>query len=140
MWFTPKRGRAVRITHKACASNEFPPPMQALGKAMQLIALATPRRAGVPKDAGGRLNTGSGIERSGRYDRTLAIAAEARHGRTAGAANRRGKTLGARQIEPLRMILARDPLQVLRRGDQIGRVRAPRGLAAARAVAVSETH
>src|ERR1044071_5722751 len=64
----------------------------------------------------------------------------ARHGRTAGAANRRGKTLGARQIEPLRMIPSRDPLQVRRLGDQIGRVRASRGLAATRAVAVNETH
>src|SRR5215813_8706040 len=54
--------------------------------------------------------------------------------------NRRGKTFGARQIEPLCLILARDPLQVRRLGDQVGRVPAPRGLAAARAVAVNETH
>src|ERR1043166_1152735 len=107
---------------------------------MQLIPRAAPRRPGLPKDAGSRLNGGGGIERSGRYDGTLAVPAEARHGRTAGAANRRGKTLGARQIEPLRMILDRDPLQVLRLADQIGRVRAPRGLAAARAVTVNETH
>ena len=37
-------------------------------------------------------------------------------------------------------IPARDPLQVRRLGDQVGGVPAPRGLAAARAVAVNETH
>src|SRR5262249_23366158 len=56
------------------------------------------------------------------------------------ATTRRGKTFGARQIDPLCLILARDPLQVRRLGDQVGRVPAPRGLAAARAVAVNETH
>jgi len=107
---------------------------------MQLIPCAAPRRPGLPKDAGSRLNAGGRIERSGRYDGALAVAAEPCHGRTACATNRRGKAFGARQVEPLRLILARDPLQVRRRGDQIGRVRASRGLAAARAVAVNETH
>src|SRR5215470_11613577 len=105
-----------------------------LGKAMQLIPRAAPRRPGLPKDAGGRLNAGGRIERSGGYDGALAVAAEPWDGRTACATNRRGKTFGARQIEPLCLI------QVRRLGDQVGRVPAPRGLAAARAVAVNETH
>jgi hypothetical protein len=40
----------------------------------------------------------------------------------------------------LYLILARDPLQVRRLGDQVGRVPAARGLATARAVAVNEPH
>ena len=107
---------------------------------MQLIPGAAPRRPGLPEDAGSRLNAGSGIERSGGYDGALAVAAEPRHGRSACATNRRGKTSGARQIEPLCLILARDPLQVRRLGDQVGGVPATRGLAAARAVAVNKTH
>src|SRR5262245_36334433 len=107
---------------------------------MQLISRAAPRGPGLPKNAGSRLNTGGRIERSGGYDSALAVAAEPWHGRTTRATNRCGKTCGARQIEPLCLILARDPLQVRRLGDQVGRVPAPRGLAAARAVAVNETH
>ena len=107
---------------------------------MQLIPRATPRRPGLPKNAGSRLNAGGRIERSGGYDGALAVAAEPWHGRTACATHRRGKTFRARQIEPLCLIPARDPLQVRRLGDQVGRVPAPRGLAAARAVAVNETH
>src|SRR5262245_39433642 len=107
---------------------------------MQLIPCAAPRRPGLPKNAGSRLNAGDRIERSGGYDGALAVAAEPWHGRTTFATNRRGKTFGARQIEPLCLIPARDPLQVGRLGDQVGRVAAPRGLAAARAVAVNETH
>src|SRR5262245_38703156 len=107
---------------------------------MQFIPRAAPRRPGLPKNAGGRLNTGGRIERSGGYDGALAVAAEPWHRRTTCATNRRGKTFGARQIEPLCLILARDPLQVRRLGDQVGRVPAPRGLAAARAVAVNKTH
>src|SRR5262245_1495096 len=96
---------------------------------MQLIPRTAPRRPGLPKNAGSRLNARGRIERSGRYDGALAIAAEPWHGRTTCATNRRGKTFGARQIEPLCLILARDPLQVRRLGDQVGRVPAPRGLA-----------
>src|SRR5262245_58074268 len=107
---------------------------------MQLIPRAAPRRPGLPKNAGSRLNAGDRIERSGGYDDPLAVAAEPWHGRTTCATNRCGKTFGARQIEPLCLIPARDPLQVRRLGDQVGRVPAPRGLAAARAVAVNETH
>src|SRR5262245_53766489 len=107
---------------------------------MQLIPRAAPRRPGLPKNAGGRLNAGGRIERSGGYDRALAVAAEPWHGRTACATNRRGKTFGARQIEPLCLIPARDPFQVRQLGDQVGRMPAPRGLAAARAVAVNETN
>jgi hypothetical protein len=107
---------------------------------MQLIPRAAPRRPGLPKNAGSRLNAGGRIERSGGYDGALAVAAEPRHGRTTCATNRRGKTFGARQIESLCLIPARDPLQIRRLGDQVGRVPAPRGLAAARAVAVNETH
>src|SRR5262245_27212785 len=107
---------------------------------MQLIPRAAPRRPGLPKNAGSRLNAGGRIERSGGYDGALAVAAEPRHGRTTCATNRCGKTFGARQIEPLCLIPARDPLQVRPLGDQVGRVPAPRGLAAARAVAVNETH
>src|SRR5262249_30350515 len=107
---------------------------------MQLIPRAAPRRPGLPKNAGSWLNAGGRIERSGGYDGALAVAAEPWHGRTTCATNRRGKTFGARQIEPLCLIPARDPLQVRRLGDQVGRVPAPRGLAAARAVAVNKTH
>src|SRR5262245_18542806 len=107
---------------------------------MQLISRAAPRGPGLPKNAGSRLNTGGRIERSGGYDSALAVVAEPWHGRTTCATNRCGKTCGARQIEPLGLIPARDPLQVRRLGDQIGRVPAPRGFAAARAVAVNETH
>lgn len=103
---------------------------------MQLIPRAAPRRPGLPKNARSRLNAGGRIERSGGYDGALAVAAEPWHGRTTCATNRRGKTFGARQIEPLCLIPARDPLQVRRLGDQVGRVPAPRGLAAARAVAM----
>src|SRR5262249_21422269 len=107
---------------------------------MQLIPRAAPRRPGLPKNAGSRLNAGGRIERSGGYDSALAVAAEPWHGRTTCPPHRRGKPFGARQIEPLCLILARDPLQVRRLGDQVGRVPTPRGLAAARAVAVNETH
>jgi hypothetical protein len=107
---------------------------------MQLILRAAPRRPGLPEDAGSRPNAGGRVERSGGYDGALAVAAEPWHGRTACATNRRGKTFGARQLEPLCLIPARDPLQVRRLGDQVGRVPAPRGLAAARAVAINETH
>ena len=107
---------------------------------MQLIPRAAPRCPGFPKNAGSRLNAGGRIERSGGYDGALTVAAEPWHGRTTCATNRRGKTFGARQIEPLCLIPARDPLQVRRFGDQVGRVPTPRGLAAARAVAVNETH
>ena len=107
---------------------------------MQLIPRAAPRRPGFPKNARSRLNAGGRIERSGGYDGALAVAAEPWHWRTTYATNHRGKTFGARQIEPLCLIPTRDPLQVRRLGDQVGRVPTPRGLAAARAVAVNETH
>ena len=69
----------------------------------------------------------------------LSVAAEARHGRTARAADRRGEALGARKIEPLYLIPARDPLEIRRRDDEVRRVPAPRGLTTAGAVAVRES-
>src|SRR5262245_58230359 len=104
---------------------------------MQRIPRAAPSRPGLPEKPGSRLNARGRLERSGGYAGALAIAAEPWYGRTTCATNRRGKTFGARQIEPLCLIPARDPLQVRRLGDQVGRVPAPRGLAAARAVAVN---
>jgi hypothetical protein len=107
---------------------------------MQIIPTAAPPRSGIPKDPRRRLNAGGIIERSGGYDGALSVAAESRHGRAARAANRRGKTFGTRQIESFCLIPARDPLQVRRFGDQVCRVTGPRGLPAARAMAVNETH